>query len=197
MKALVIALSLFCTDGFLQASGWNDFRLDIGDGYTVLRANSLDISIGKESGGIILWPLEYESVGPVVGYQMKENYILAKTAGRTLRNHFEGDTYENVDTGREFFFIIPKATDEPLGPFTEEAFTAVLKEKEIENEKWTRPVNPNFWTPLLGSLMFLAIAIPFLAIRYFYITIPIIILAIWAFRKLRTRKTEPDMVGNA
>ena len=196
MKALVIAFNVFCMCGFLQASGWNDFRLDIGDGYTVFRANSLDVSIGKEGDGIILWPLAYDSLGPVVGYQTKENYILAKTAGRTPRNNFEGDTFEEVDYGREFFFLIPKATDEPLGPFTEEVFAAVLKEKGIENEKWTRPVNPNFWTPLLGSLMFLVIAIPFLAIRYFYITIPIIILAIWAFRKLRTGKAEPVGAGN-
>ena len=196
MKSISIALSLFCLCGILRASGWNDYRLSIGDGYTIFRSNSLDISVGKENGWLILYPQDYEGVGPVRAYQIKEDYILTKNAGRYPRNLFEEDTFEEIDYEREFFFLIPKSTDEPLGPFTGEAFAEVLKEKGIENEKWIRPENPNFWTPLLGSLMFLGISIPFLAIRYFYVTIPMIILVIWAYRKLRTRKAEPVVMGN-
>jgi hypothetical protein len=197
MKALYLVLSLFCTCSILKATGWNDYTLDLGDGYTVFRANSLDVCIGKDDGSLILYPRKYEDVGPVVAYQMKEDYILAKTAGRTLRNLFEGDAFENVDYEREFFFLIPKATDEALGPFAEAAFADALKDKRIEDVSWIRSQNPDFWTPLLGRLMFLAIAIPILAIRYFYITVSMIVLIIWAFRKLRKQKAELAAGGRA
>jgi hypothetical protein len=169
--------------------GWNDYSLDIGDGYMVFRANSMDVCIGQAGGSIILYPQDYAEVGPVVAYEVKNEYILTKNAGRIPRNLFEGDTFENVDYGKEWYFVIPKATDEPLGPYAKADFLDVLKEKGIQNVDWVEPKNPNFWTPLFGSLMFIAIAIPILAIKYFYISIPMVALLVWGIiRLLKKRK---------
>lgn len=168
-----------------QASGWNDYSLDIGDGYMVFRANSMDVCIGRTDGRLILYPQNYHAkVGPVIAYDMKNEFILTKNAGRVPRNLFEGDTFENVDYGKEWYFLIPKATNEPLGPYTKIAFFEVLKEKGIQNVEWIRPKNPNFWTPLLGSLMFIAIAIPILAIKFFYVSIPLLILIFFGIMRL-------------
>lgn len=186
----IFAFLLFSSS--LLATGWNDYSLDIGDGYMVFRANSMDVSIGKVAGGgLILYPDDYEEeVGPVVAYEMKNEYILTKNAGRISRNLFEGDTFENVDYSQEWYFLIPKTTDKPLGPYEEGEFLGILKEKGINNLDWVRPENPNFWTPLLGGLMFIAIAIPILAIKFFYISIPLFILMAWGIKRLINKRKQ-------
>ncbi|MEM0966080.1 MAG: hypothetical protein AAGJ81_08040 [Verrucomicrobiota bacterium] len=188
LKILCPFLILLGSFSLATGAGWTDYTLDIGDGYEVLRANSLEVCIGKKGGGLIFYPQMYEDVGPVVGYQMNENYLLARTLGRTPRNRFEGDTLEKVDPHREFFFLIPKSTDEPVGPFTAKEFADALKEAGLKSEGWIQPRNPNFWTPFLGSLAFFAFALPFLFVKYFYISIPAVFLAIWLFRKMRIQR---------
>ena len=70
MKLVNVALLLVIIAPSLQASGWHDYTLRIGDGYTVFRANSMDICISTERGYGILCPREDENVGPVTAYQM-------------------------------------------------------------------------------------------------------------------------------
>jgi uncharacterized membrane protein len=176
--------------GGVHASGWNDYSLDIGDGYMVFRANSMDVCIGRTGGSVILYPQDYAEVGPVIAYDMKNEFILTKNAGRIPRNLFEGDSFENVDHRKEWYFLIPKATNEPLGPYTKTAFAGVLEEKGIQNIEWVRPRNPNFGTPLLGGLMFIVIAIPILAIKFFYISTPLLILTVWGIMHLIKKRRQ-------
>ena len=192
MKSLVITFSLFWLTSLLQAVGWTDYTLDIGDGYTVFRANRLEVCIGKkDSGVLILVPMDYKSVGPVVGYDMRRDYLLAKNAGRVPRNKFEGDRMQNPDPEQEWYFLIPKATDQPLGPYLKEEFLELLRKKNLKEPEWIRPKNPDTWLPVLGSLLFVVMAIPLLAARYFYISIPLFFLAIWLVVKFfRERKRE-------
>lgn len=198
MNRILTILTLLFISGSAHASGWNDYSLDIGDGYMVFRANSMDVCIGRTGGSLILYPQDFAEVGPVVAYDMKSEFILTKNAGRVPRNLFEGDTFENVDSGKEWYFLIPKATNEPLGPFTETAFLDILEEKGIQNVEWVKPRNPNFWTPLLGSLVFIAIAIPILAIKFFYISIPLITLMVWGIiRLIKKRKQNKTLEATA
>lgn len=193
MNRILAILALMFLAGSAHASGWNDYSLDIGDGYKVFRANSLQVCIVKTAGSIvILDPMSYPEVGPVVAYDMKKDFILTKNAGRGRRNQFKGDTFDDVDYKRDWYFLIPKANNEPLGPYTKETFMRVLKEKGIEDVEWVEPQNPNFWTPLLGGLMFLmfyamifiTVEIPFLAIKFFYVSIPLIALMYWGIIRL-------------
>jgi uncharacterized membrane protein len=198
MNRILAILTLIFISGSVHAAGWNDYSLDIGDGYMVFRANSMDVSIGQTGGSLILYPQDYAGVGPVIAYDMKDNFILTKNAGSVPRNLFEGDTFENIDQGREWYFVIPKATNEPLGPYTKEAFMNVLREKTIQNVDWVEPRNPNFWTPVLGSLIFIAIAIPILAIKFFYVSIPLITLMAWGIiRLLKKRKQKKSLEATA
>ena len=152
INRILAILALIFLAGSAHASGWNDYSLDIGDGYKVFRANSLQVCIVKTAGSIvILDPMSYPEVGPVVAYDMKKDFILTKNAGRGPRNQFKGDTFDDVDYKRDWYFLIPKANNEPLGPYTKETFMRVLKEKGIEDVEWVEPQNPNFWTPLLGG----------------------------------------------
>lgn len=193
INRILAILALIFLAGSAHASGWNDYSLDIGDGYKVFRANSLQVCIVKTAGSIvILDPMSYPEVGPVVAYDMKKDFILTKNAGRGPRNQFKGDTFDDVDYKRDWYFLIPKANNEPLGPYTKETFMRVLKEKGIEDVEWVEPQNPNFWTPLLGGLMFLMfyavifikVEIPFLVIKFFYVSIPLIALMYWGIIRL-------------
>ncbi len=184
MNRILAILALVSISGSAHATGWNDYSLDIGDGYMIFRANSMEVCIGQTGGSLILYPQDFAEVGPVVAYDMKSEFILTKNAGRVLRDLFEGDTFENVDYGKEWYFLIPKTTNEPLGPFTKTAFLDAIKGKGIQNIEWVEPRNPNFWTPLLGNLMFIAIAIPILAIKFFYISISLIALMVWGIIRL-------------
>jgi len=135
-------------------------------------------------------PRDYDKVGPVVRYITTPDYILTKNLGRIPRNLFEGDTFQDVDTSQEHFFVIAKANDEVLGPLSAEEFAKRPEAANLGELDWQIPTNPNRLTPLLGNIMFIAFSIPILAIGYFWITIPLIIgtvLLIRHIKKIRIR----------
>ncbi len=180
---MVIFLST-CSIAF--GSGWHDYQMEIGDGYSLFRNNSMDVGIGKKDNSIILFPMDYEGIGPVTSYQISVAYILTKNKGRKDRNLFEGDTSEEIDNNKDFFFILQKKDNGVFGPYKEIEFEKVAKEKGIEIKEWIIPKNPNYWRPLLGNLMFIALSIPILMIRFFYITIPLLFFIGWIiFNKLK------------
>ena len=188
-KRYLIVLFHLSVLTFLHASGWHDYKLSIDDGYGVFRANTLDISIGIKGGGLILFPRDYAGVGPVQSYYVSPEYILVKNAGRHPRNFFEGDTGEEIDYGKEYFFIIRKSDDQVMGPYSAEEFKQETERINLYNISWIKPKNPNFWRPFLGDLIFISIALPILAIKFFYITIPIVVLVVWWILKVvRSRK---------
>jgi hypothetical protein len=186
------------------ASGWRDYTLDIGDGYYIFRANSMDVCVGKADHGLILYPDKFANVGPVVRYITTPQHILTRNLGRKSRNLFQGDTFQDVDPSQTFFFVISKGTDEIVGPLSEDEFTgrpevASLGQPNWQTPgdsraaslgqlNWQTPKNPNFWLPLLGGLMFLAFAIPILAVKFFWITIPATIGMVLLVMRVRARR---------
>ena len=190
MKRITIMLAVLLTTLVCHAVGWNDFTLDIGDGYNVFRANSMDVCIGKADRSLILYPRDHDKVGPVVRYITTPDYILTKNFGRIPRNLFEGDTFQNVDPSQEYFFVIAKANDEVLGPFLEDEFMKRPEVTSLGDLDWLIPKNPNFWLPLFGSLMFLVIAIPILAIKFFWITVLMIVAVLLLIRHIRKKRKE-------
>ena len=174
MKRISITFVVLMSACSCLASGWNDFTLDIGDGYEVFRANSMDVGIGK-AGHLILYPRDDNSVGPVVRYITTPEYILTKNLGKTPRNLFGGDTAQEIDPSQQFFFVIAKGTDELHGPFSEDEFAKRPEVITLGQLDWQVPKNPNFCRPFLGGLWFLAFSILFLAIKFFWITVPVVI----------------------
>jgi len=174
LSIVVLALTASCA---CIAQGWNDFELDIGDGYSIVKCNSLDICVCK-ARGMILYPQDYHSVGPVDQYFTTKDFIFTKNLGRKPRHLFKGDTFEDIDTTKEFFFIITKGSDVVAGPFTRSEFLRDSRVARAGPIRWRVPRNPNILLPLLGTLLFLACSIPILAIKYFWITLPMLWLAI-------------------
>lgn len=183
-----LVLIFFTSIGF--ASGWNDFTLDIGDGYNIVRCNSMDVCIGKADMSLILYPEKYSNVGPVVYYFTTPKFIFTKNLGRKPRNLFQGDTFEDIDSSQEFFFIISKGTDEIAGPLSASQFAGRPEVADIASLNWQAPKNPNIAIPLFGSLMFLVISVPILAIKFFWITIPLVAGVVVLIRYIRKKKRQ-------
>ncbi len=197
MKQTFAILIVFLWSSICFASGWNDFTLDIGDGYNVFRANSMDVCISKDNGNLILYPDKYDKLGPVIRYITTTEFIFTKNFGRKPRNMFDGDTFQDIDSSREFFFIISKVTDEVTGPLSAGQFHGHPEVKSLGSLDWQKPKNPTFWLPLLGTLMFLAFTITIFAIKYFWITITVsVVVFVLLINSLRKKRKEKVICGN-
>ena len=158
--------------------------MDIGDGYQIFRANTQDIVIIK--GDEIL----LGTMGPIVLYQATPEYIFTKHAGLTPRNLFEDDTFYDIDKTISFFYILNKVNDKILGPFPEDKFLQRPEVIALGTLDMKRPKNPNFWTPLLGTMMFLGFMIIFFATKYFWVSIPLFIGTLILVRRVWEKRKE-------
>ena len=184
---LVLIILLTATNA--HATGWLDYKLDIGDGYTIWRNNSIDINVANSEDRILIGFNDNNNpVGPVVAYAATDQFIFTRNLGKKQRNLFEGDTFQNVDPEQEYFFILTKKTDSVVGPLTNEKFNSRAEIKASSPIIWEIPQNPNFWLPLFGTLMFLLVSLPILAMKFSWITIPVsisIVFLVWHFRRKR------------
>lgn len=137
------------------ASGWTDFELDVDDGYRIIRANDLDVGLwGESNSNSIYHPRDQPDTGPVSHFYVTGSHIFLKTWGRSPRNLFEGDTFEDVDQSREFFFVYDKVSDNLSRPLSQDEFVrhdAVIDEEAFH---WTSVKNPNVLVPLIGLFLF-------------------------------------------
>jgi hypothetical protein len=121
------------------ASGWNDYQLDIGDGFRIVRCNSLDVCLADSTGSVLYAPDSFESTGPINGYYITPTAILLRTYGRAPRNHFPGDTFENVDTSRQFYLAYDRLSKKLSRPTNTPSDLNALH----GTLHWTAPSNPN------------------------------------------------------
>lgn len=160
MKALALALiALAFATVPAQASGWNDYELKIAPGFSIYRANDLDVCLGTSDGSLIVCPSSSRdlSVGPLNAYMVTEEWILTRHRG--LRRASENPT-EFEGASEEFFFIVSRATRAVEGPFDRASF-ASRSPVPSQSLKWIAPHNPNFWLPLFGGLLFLSYTVWF------------------------------------
>jgi hypothetical protein len=133
-----------------RGQAWTEYEVDLGNGYELVRFNDIDVGITGPS--LLFGTNRSSNAGPIVEYAVTRDYIFTHHAGRRRRNLFAGDTLEEVDYTKDFYFTLEVSTGEVLGPFTLTQFNqgpAVAKHSPIQ---WTRAENPNFeWVcPVLG-----------------------------------------------
>lgn len=190
---LVIFLLLYTSPVF--ASGWNDFELQIDPDFTIFRANSLDVLLCDINGIVILGPYDYADVGPIVEYAVTGSHIFTRHIGRKLRNLFAGDTLEEIDPSREFFFIVNKTSKKVSGPFNLTQFQLHPVVQPSSPVPWKAPRNPNIWMPLAGSLMALGYILIIyggsIALILLVACIPLALL--WRLHQRRLRSTKDGM----
>lgn len=155
-----------------NSSGWNDYSLDLGEGFRIIRANSFDKGLDGPNQ-IHIFHRNYPKIGPLVGYYKDPNYIFVKTIGWKYRNLFEGDTFKEGDPSKEYYFIVNILDSSINGPLIGQQFNIEANNIGFSSIDWMDSKNPNFWTPLIGTLMFLAISLPILYVKYWFYTLPI------------------------
>lgn len=170
-------------------SGWNDYLLDIGDGYRIIKANSFEKGL-EGPNRISVFPYNYAEIGPLTHYHKDSKYIFLKFLGRKDRNLFEGDTFKQQDSTKKYYFIVTAKDGAILGPLDSEIFGSELKRIKYESVNWISPKNPNFWRPLLGSLMFLGLAIPILFFKFWYLTFPVSFFFVYVHKKWKQRRKK-------
>lgn len=147
----------FCFTEPASAAGWHDYELPIDPGFKIVRANELNVVLCHHDR-TVLAPRSHVGVGPICAYAVTPTHIFSRHYGRSPRNLFAGDTYENVDTTKHFFFVTIKSGAEVEGPFDEQAFLNHSAVKAVAPIQWIEPKNPNIAAPLFGSLYFLAVS---------------------------------------
>jgi len=154
MKLLVLALALIGSVGLpANASGWQDYELEIAPGFSVYRMNSFEVCLGSSEGQLLVCPSGFPDVGPIVGYAVTAESILTRHEG--VRPHPKNPTVPDGDPSKEFFFIVSRDTRAVTGPF--DRGTLVSRSSALVDQiRWVAPHNPNFWRPLLGDLIFLS-----------------------------------------
>jgi hypothetical protein len=177
MKKLLVSLFIAASASLCHAQGWLDFKLDIGDGYAIWRNNSRDVNVANSNDTVLMWS---DRTGPVVAYATTERFIFTRNRGNDPES----------DPDQEFFFVLTKGTDEFAGPLTKREFENRPETKTVSQIKWLKPTNPNFWRPVLGTLMFFLFAIPILAIKFFWVTIPVIIVLVLLIRDIRKQRKQ-------
>ena len=187
MKMILAIIAGLLLAGTCLAQGYGDYELDIGDGYTVVRCNGMDVCIGSADQGLIIYPSKYDNLGPVVQYITTPEYIFTRNYGRKPRNLHKGDTFEDVDPSQEYFFSISKRTGSVQGPFSQKEFSQLPEVANLGQLDWQTPENPDPWGILRDHPRLLIVFLPFLAIRYFWITIPAIVGLVLLIRNIRKK----------
>lgn len=135
-------------------SGWADYELQIDPGFKIVRANALDVGLCQSDGVVILPTGDHAGVGPIYAYAVTPTHILTGHYGRVPRNLFAGDTLENVDTTKRFFFVTKKSDASVSGPFDEQTFLRQAAVQAAAPVTWTEP-SPNVGRRLVGVLFLL------------------------------------------
>ena len=185
IKKLPVLLLVF--PAVCLGTGWNDYSLDIGDGYRIIRVNSFDKGL-EGTNGVSIFPHSYREIGPLSHYYKDSNFIFVKSIGWKKRNLFEGDTFKDQDPSKEYYFIIRINNGVVSGPSSYETFSEEIKTIGIESVPWVYPTNPNFWTPLMGGLMFIGLAIPILYLKFWYATFPFTIGLVYLLLKWKQKR---------
>ncbi len=147
------ALLGFLSSG-VSASGWNDFNVDIGQGFEISKTSALQVCIGKTNGALLVCPFKGDEFGPVSGYAFTKDNLLVKTYG--AMPHPKAPEILTSDKEKDFYFLINKRSYEVIGPITSDQFYSRL---EVPAQVvWERPENPNILGPVFGTLLFLVIA---------------------------------------
>ena len=173
-----------------SATGWNDYNLELGDGYSISRANAFDVYLTKSSK-IVVSNYNFDEIGPITYYYKNPRNIFIQTAGRKFRNLFDGDTFREIDRSKEFYFIVALSDGKIKGPLSRIEFDGANEVTAVVDLKWVSPQNPNFWEPLAGSLMFLCIAIIAWYAKYWFVTVPVTIALVYIFaRRSKQRRNS-------
>jgi hypothetical protein len=165
-----------------SAQGWLDYRLEIAPGFAVERMNSFEVCLSGREGLLLICPLDdHPTFGPLVEYAVTDDFIITKNLG--CKPHEGNPSMWQGDPSKEFFFLVRREDQRVTGPLTRQQWEGSAL-PALSSLNWTKPRNPNFWTPLVGTVFFLGFAAiyfgwPVLALAF------VAVIGFWALRRKR------------
>jgi hypothetical protein len=155
MRSLLTASVLvLLAPNSIWATGWLDYKLDIGGGFAIYRTNAFEVSLGGSDGSLLICPSDFPGqVGPLREYAITESVVATRHSG--VRPHAANPSLPTADDSIEWFFLVKRASSTAIGPMTRADFERLHPSRLA----WRQPSNPNFWRPLLGTLYFLALSV--------------------------------------
>jgi len=170
-----------------EATGWLDYELKLERGFSIVRANAFDIVLTRDNV-ILISQNDFPQIGPITDYVQKGTTLFVRAAGWTKRNKFKGDEFKNVDLSQRYYFIVTGDAPSVEGPLSEQAFNAHKLVTNASPIQWVRPKNPHVLRPLIGSLIFIGLAIPLLYLKYAFVTVPLTLLLVGVLIMRRKKK---------
>ena len=169
MRNTVLTLGLvLCACTPARAQAWTEYELDLGNGYELFCNNDTDVGILRKNPGgpfdsYLIPPDSSSGVGPIIEYAVTTKYIFTHNAGLASRNLFQGDTFEDPDYSKNYYFFIDVVTSQVSGPLTLAQFNLQPPVVALSPIKWSIPQNPYFrWVCALigfGAVSLVAIVI--------------------------------------
>ena len=187
LKLLAGLLLLY--GGAVAATGWLDYELDIGNGYSIFRPSALDVSLARNHV-VIVSRSNFSEIGPIVGYFNNHSHIFLRAVGWKRRNAFPQDEFKEIDSSKEFFFVVHVRGGEVTGPLSRNAFLQNPVVTASGSFEWIKPKNPNFWLPLLGTVYFILLSIPILYVIYWYVSLPATVLMVYGLVRWRAARRK-------
>ena len=111
---------------------------------------------------------------------------------------FAGDTFQNSDSTKEFYFIVSKADDSVIGPLSKTDFVNHSNVLSVDSIEWKVPKNPNVRKPLIGNLYFCILAIPIILmkivweLRWLLLVLGLVVTVILIMRKMKHKTKNVD-----
>ena len=134
MRRLLPIIAFFLLTSMSFGSGWNDFEQKLGNGYSIVRANTRDIVL-THNGSVIT------GEDPLIEFVDTPTHFLTK--------------HVTKDGGRSYY-VVQKQPEKVIGPLAEMAFSANDVVVAAGALKWHPPTNPHPEVARGGQLMFLA-----------------------------------------
>lgn len=165
-----------------DSSGWNDYTRELDFRFSVTKVNSIETVVQSKNGSTTLDDFTYlDYVGPVVKYFQNSEYTLFQCKYR--KTSYVSDSFHD----KKYLYIIASSKSGDISRVLKEArfFDFVKLNNLVVN--WTKLSNPNFLLPMIGSLIFVVISIPYIFVELwpvrfiFLILFSIVIYSIYTF----------------
>ena len=170
MNRLVVLLILFLSQCF--ATGWNDYEINLKNGYSIFRSNSQDIQLAKTNGEHLIYSKLPFRVGNLMKYFIVDDYIFTINKKMAIEENL---SFNSLQKSNKVFCII-NVKSSKIEIFEERnKFDAKIKYISDKKIKWVT-IEDKRTDSILGLILTTIFQFFILSIKYYWLTVGIFII---------------------